>query len=659
MADSGARAQHWACLDVLLVAIGFWLVAPVPVALIGGPYDAGLFVRLANSLLAGQWLGTFDALTLAKGPFYPLFLAGCAAAGVPIQAGIEAVYLAGAVLMSRVLAHLSGRAWAASLCLALLVFNPACTDWSTGALMREPLYCALTLLVMALAARLFLCGGGMWWGVALGVAWAAFWLTREEGVLLVPSMLVLAAWYIWPFIVAGVKRLHNSWVFVHAGLLQPILPPAAALGTALALVLGVSAINQHAYGVFRANDFTGGPFARAYGALARIVPDQWQRLTPISRDMRLRAYSVSDAARALQPFLEGESAPFTVDVLCNETPRPACHDIPGASFMWALRDATARAGYYGNARRADGFYKRLAREIDTACDRGALRCLPPRRGFMPPLSVHDAMPILASLGQVAADMLRLGRAGPLIMPSTAEGPDALAYATLTRGSAISPPARFIDAPAWEITGALSTGDPAVALSISGPAATSIVSDWRVTPDPAANTSLHRDQGTANVFVADLRCAPADCRLDLRSPAATIGSWPVARLKTGVILDEPQAALYIDAVKRLPPFSRGGDGDLRWAVMRAASSLLDSASLIAIPAALLWLAISAVRQRSPSPLLFLAAALLLAVILRMVLLALLDATSIERQFRYESPAVVLLLTVIAAATQIRSGRGLQI
>jgi hypothetical protein len=241
------------------------------------------------------------------------------------------------------------------------------------------------------------------------------------------------------------------------------------------------------------------------------------------------------------------------------------------------------------------------------------------------------------------------------MPSTAEGPEALAYAKLTRGSAISPPARFIAAPAWEITGALSRGDPAVALSISGPATTSIISDWRVTPDPAANASLHRQGGTANVFIADVRCAPGDCLLELRGNGAEIGSWPMAQLKTGVILDAPQAALYIDAVKRLPAFSRQGGGDLRWAVMHAASWVLDMGSLIAAPAALVWLAICGVRQRSLGPLFILAFAVLLAVILRMALLALLDATSIERQFRYESPAVALVLTLFAVALQMGRGR----
>ncbi len=538
---SARRSLPWAFVDCVLVGVGFWLVAPVPVALVASPYDAGLFVRLANSLLAGEWLGRFDALTLAKGPFYPLFLAGCAEAGVPIQAGIEAVYLVGAVLMAGVVARLGRRKWAGSLCLALLVFNPACTDWSVGALMREPLYGALSLLVMALAARVFLCRGGIVWGVALGAAFAAFWLTREEGVLLVPSIAVLAAWFALPLVVIVAMLLRQWSVFVDANQFPAVSPPLTALCTATALVLGVCAINQHYYGVFRSNDFTQGPFPRAYGALARIAPTTWQRLTPISRDMRLRAYSVSPAARELQPFIESDSAHLTADVSCSETGQPLCREIPGASFIWALRDAAARAGYYATARRADSYFKRLAREIDFACDRGALRCLASRRGFTPPLNMSDVAPLLTSLGHVTWDMLLLGRAGPLVMPSTAAGADALAYAAVTRVSVVAPP-----------------------------------------------------------------------------------KIPGAVRKTG---------------------------GLRWAVMRGAGWAMERASLLITPIALAWLAYRLVWRRRFGAAEMLALALFIAVALRVALLALLDATSIERQFRYESPAVPLLLAMLATVVTL--------
>ena len=88
-------------LDALLFAAGMLLAGPLTVSRAGGWYDDFLFVRLARFILHGQWLGPFDQLTLTTGPFYPLFLAGCAASGVPVQAATQCVYLCGALLLAR------------------------------------------------------------------------------------------------------------------------------------------------------------------------------------------------------------------------------------------------------------------------------------------------------------------------------------------------------------------------------------------------------------------------------------------------------------------------------------------------------------------------------------------------------------------------------
>ena len=41
----------------------------------GAPLDDELMFRAANSITAGQWLGTYDYLTLSKAMFFPVWLA--------------------------------------------------------------------------------------------------------------------------------------------------------------------------------------------------------------------------------------------------------------------------------------------------------------------------------------------------------------------------------------------------------------------------------------------------------------------------------------------------------------------------------------------------------------------------------------------------------
>ncbi len=61
-----------------------WLVSAVPImGKAEALHDDALFARLAVSLLSGDWLGPYDSLVLAKGPFYSTWIAALAfAAGL-------------------------------------------------------------------------------------------------------------------------------------------------------------------------------------------------------------------------------------------------------------------------------------------------------------------------------------------------------------------------------------------------------------------------------------------------------------------------------------------------------------------------------------------------------------------------------------------------
>ena len=478
-------------LLALLFATSLLLAGPLTVARAGGWYDDYLFVRLARFLLHGQWLGPFNSLTLIKGPFYPIFLAACAAGGLPVQVATQCVYLAGALLLARTAGRLAGSRAAGTLCFALLALNPACYDWSATMLMREPLYGGLTTLVLALAARAFLCPGNTLWPVLLGIAGAAFWLTREEGVLLAPPVLLMAAWHL---------RHHRPFRAALAG-------PLVAGAVSLALVASVCAVNRYEYGVFRTNDVKGGPFARAYGALVRVDPDQWRRLVPVARETRLRIYAASPAASELQPYLEGDSAHLSTDVDCAALPQPACHDLDGAHFLFALRDAVARAGHYKTARDADRFYTRLAREIDAACDRRALACSARRSGLWPQLSLHYAKPFARSLLRIGADMAQLGRPHAAPILSLMHGPDEAAYDDILAATPIAPPDDFLTAPGWQISGAFGAADPSARIVVAGPPGTAVQSELRQTVNTAISGALHYPAGQGQNFSAAIRCQP--------------------------------------------------------------------------------------------------------------------------------------------------------
>jgi hypothetical protein len=352
-------------------------------------HDDALFMRLAHSLAAGNWLGAFDNLTLAKGMFYPLFIAAVEVAGMPLKLAEQGIYLAVCAAFAWLSERAAGRRGLGLTLFALLAANPVLWHPELARVIREGLYISLSLAVVALAVATAFPAllpsrwrGKVWIAATLlGLAAGGFWLTREEGVWLAPaaaSPFVLAVIGGWRGLPAGAGPRRSG------RLLRPVLPLGLSAAICLGVVLAVAAVNKVYYGAFITTEFQAARFERAYGAMVRIAPDNRQETVVSPPEARARAYNVSSAAHELAPYLDGPLGNAWHEMGCAWVRPAPCPDIPPNFFMWALRDAVAAAGHYGSAADALGFYKRLANEIDDACRAGRLACLPDRATFAPP-----------------------------------------------------------------------------------------------------------------------------------------------------------------------------------------------------------------------------------------------------------------------------------
>lgn len=404
--------------DIAVAALALWLVAGLPVAFFGGPHDDFLFVGQAASILHGHWLGPFNRLTLSKGPFFPLFLAACSVLRVSPQVGAEAVLLGASWLAADLAARLlDGRPPLRTLVFAILAANPAPLDIITTDLMREPLYAGLMLGVLALGGRLALAGGGIPTAAALGLVFAAFWSTRQEGLLLLPPLAFMAA-----------GRLRR----------QRAIPWSVAVCAATLPLLAICVADARVYGVFRIDDMTAGPFAQAYGALARVGDTPRARYFPIPHASRVIAYGASPAAATLAPYLEGHDMHGWMTPGCDENPIPGCaRDVQSGWFMWALRDAATAAGHYRSAPETDRFWRRVAGEINAACRARTIPCTARRDTLQPPLSLRDIGPILHEAGRAAIAALKLGPPQLGTYPSRGFA-DVSTYRAVIRSGPVAP-----------------------------------------------------------------------------------------------------------------------------------------------------------------------------------------------------------------------------
>jgi len=393
---SSRFVRLWFWAGLVLTLFKLWLTRGQSVyAIASAAHDDRLFLQLAESILHGDWLGTYSQMTLAKGPFYSIWIAFLFWVGIPLGLGTQLAYAGACALFTRACQPAIRSGAVLFAIYMLLLWNPMSYEAPTmGRVIRQQIYTPLGLAIFAGLVALY-CRRGegrrqqLPWVILLGLSFGCFWLTREESVWLVPSMILLAgAAVFWAFRLA---RAQGRLMLQSLGL-------ASALA-ALPLVL-VSWQNYRHYGWFGTVEFRAKEFQDAYGAMVRVKIGPPLPYVPVTRQARERMYEVSPTFANLQPFLEGDYGLGWAGASAGMTKLPAEERQIGSGWlMWALRDSVAGAGYCHDAKEALAFYRRMADEINAACDDGRLPAYPRRSGFLP--RWHDG-----ETGEIAKTVLQ-------------------------------------------------------------------------------------------------------------------------------------------------------------------------------------------------------------------------------------------------------------
>jgi hypothetical protein len=340
---------------VIAIALFYlWLMATLQIAIhADAAHDDALYAKLALNILRGDWLGGYDSLTLLRGPFYSIWLAFNSLLGAPLLLAQAILYLmAGLLLLGAVAPHIHSK-WLMAAAFALFVFNPAQYGDAELRLVRAGLYTPLTLVILALVFWWFRLRDHSWpyrlaVALGLGLTLGCLWITREEGVWILP---VLAASGI--FLLTTRLLKGSSW---RALIKLEVSYLVVAVIAAMAPTQIVASLNDAKYGVRDVVEFRQAEFLDAYGALSRIKHGEWRRRIVAPREARARAYAVSPIFRELKPYLDGARGDGWAKTSCqNSKPDPCFGEIGGGWFVYALRQAAAFAGHHQSATKARAF----------------------------------------------------------------------------------------------------------------------------------------------------------------------------------------------------------------------------------------------------------------------------------------------------------------
>lgn len=421
-------------LVTAIAGLSLWIRMAFLIHAIGpAGHDDLLFVRQAALIGTGEWLGDYSSITHAKGIGYSLFLLLNHITGLPLKFTEQALFLVASACFASTVGQLFHSRSAALATFVLLAFMP--TVWTAevgGRVVREGLYVSQALMLLTLGIRYWVLPATIapiaeqlrnhWRPLALlGLLAGWFWITREEGIWLLPAMLVLLAYWL---------MRQSNWLGQWRAIAGFVALPFV---TALLVIGAVNTANYAVYGVFRNNDFRSGDFQAGYGALTRIRHDDWQRYVLFPKDARERAYAMSAAARELQPFFEGAGGESWRSIGCAQTSTIPCTEILSGWFMWALRDAVASAGHYQSARAARNFYRRLAAEIDAGCRMRPGDCLPARATMLPPWHEGYTQDSLKAAWAIFQTLSTLGKLPPYNQASTGDAKSLALFDKVTNG----------------------------------------------------------------------------------------------------------------------------------------------------------------------------------------------------------------------------------
>jgi len=377
----------------------------VPLTSGGALVDDYLYVRIAGYLAHGQWLGPFDQYTLLKGPAYPAFIAAMYRSGVPLKIGEQLTDLLAAAALAASVWVVTRRGALALVAYIVLALDPANFATYASRATRDGWYSSLSML---LVATVFLASYAALTHVRLpfmvgvsvlaGGSGAAFWLCREEPLWIGPSILVIVAglplltlarwWFARPRI-----QLERSRAFRTGGRLALVLGIIGVI--VIAAIVQVARENERHYGVATTNDLAYGAFARTYADWRRVDGGLSTPADPITRSQREAVYTVSPAARLLQPYLD-PSGP------CPHIRPTAPCDEP----IWrGIRDAAAYTGAFHTESDVQGFFGELDAQIQAGCVSGQLRCTRRLPAQLQSLQLFSVGPFLTDLRHWAGTIL--------------------------------------------------------------------------------------------------------------------------------------------------------------------------------------------------------------------------------------------------------------
>ena len=351
-------------------------------------YDDGLMVEQAESILRGEYLGKYNPRTLIKGIFTPMFIAITSKLNIPFILAQSILYVFSIGMFINVIKKKIDNKNVLLILFTFLLFNPIMFSTELCRLYRDGIYVSLLMFLINSILGIFLNRKEkikklIIYYITLGISFSCMYICREETVWIMPFLLISTTITILFMIFEKecLEKLKKMCLY-----LIPIM-------IFLITILSVCTINYKYYGVFQLNQYWSREFKEAYGAMTRIIPEEEINKVPVTKETIKQLATISPTFKEIEKSLSQSALGWSLagDGRLSE--------IQGGWYHWALMEAMEKNGYFENATKANDFYKKVAKEINEACDNGQVEnCLSKKRvSNICRFDIEDILKILKKL----------------------------------------------------------------------------------------------------------------------------------------------------------------------------------------------------------------------------------------------------------------------
>jgi hypothetical protein len=329
------------------------------------PYDEFWYVDSVSRMI---WGGDYNHMSFAQLPVYSLWLLFLHLFGIPLRLAMSISWLISIGYLAFALRWFTDNKWIAALTFLLLAFHPYILIIFDNAL-AETFLTILSATVLAAGIEIWNCrklDAGLRhviakWIFIIGVALA--YHTRKEGIVLLIPLALLAV-FSW--------QQRQQW-WSQQGRKQLAIPLIVAPLFAV-IVFGcvLASANYLKWGVFARYELASSGYTSAIAALNSIDTGRTPKHVTVTAKARLLAYEVSPTFSELRSFFEGETGK-SISLFLEQTVGGVHGEIGNGWFYWNLRDAGAGAGWHINAKTADAKYRAISEELNKAFNEGRLK----------------------------------------------------------------------------------------------------------------------------------------------------------------------------------------------------------------------------------------------------------------------------------------------